>query len=512
MTAVRFSTTLEWADVEKLVDEQLRLQSTSVDDNEELNRLFDSIPDLNDDLARFDLDAINRALEQETDAQYVAKFRDFLAKYPHLRVDLDTSQNLRELQRWPALLYGTLRKWTACASQEGQRLSAEPPFPDRPRVATRRRRAVGRRAEARQRRVFHLRRALATQGRAGKACLLFSRKTTQTRRARDEPVLSWRQGTERKADQLMLSGGVRAKLLAAAGSDNARLCFLPISSAMAVGPQVLPGPARPAMLVTTAILTADVTMDAAAAAAAATDGRLARNDQGELGVRQQPRHHRQQRRPASRRRPGAVGGAERQTAEQNFVCPHQGLCCKAISRTSPPEDATLCARTMERPFHCTSWPGARSWSFPRSDEAGCAHQRIHMAAGEGSPFRCMLCPKQFSRSDHLQLHSKRHKEPAQDEKHIQVSRRLTAGMLFLVWNPNGACFIRAAQKAGTSEAGANRSAVLAHIFEEKPRQFTEADSFAQKGMALARESSQRQLNAVSIPTEVAREKLLPNNV
>uniref|UniRef100_A0A1I8GNC8 DUF3504 domain-containing protein n=1 Tax=Macrostomum lignano TaxID=282301 RepID=A0A1I8GNC8_9PLAT len=117
MTAGEISHHLEWADVEKLVDEQLRLQATSVDDNEELNRPFDSIPDLNDDLASIDLDASIRALEQETDvkspkkheAQYVAKFRDFLAKYPHLRVDLDTSQP-EELSVGLRYFYGTLRK------------------------------------------------------------------------------------------------------------------------------------------------------------------------------------------------------------------------------------------------------------------------------------------------------------------------------------------------------------------------------------------------------------------
>ncbi|XP_014384911.1 PREDICTED: Krueppel-like factor 1 [Myotis brandtii] len=58
--------------------------------------------------------------------------------------------------------------------------------------------------------------------------------------------------------------------------------------------------------------------------------------------------------------------------------------------------------TGEKPYACT-WDGC-GWRFARSDELT-RHYRKHTGQ---RPFRCQLCPRAFSRSDHLALHMKRH--------------------------------------------------------------------------------------------------------
>ncbi|PAA46617.1 hypothetical protein BOX15_Mlig025229g3 [Macrostomum lignano] len=93
---------------------------------------------------------------------------------------------------------------------------------------------------------------------------------------------------------------------------------------------------------------------------------------------------------------------------RNFVCPHGG-CSKAYLKNSHLK-THLRSHSEERPFIC-KWQDC-GWSFPRSDEL-VRHQRIH--TGE-RPYRCQLCPKQFTRSDHLQLHTRRHREAAAGSK------------------------------------------------------------------------------------------------
>ena len=87
-----------------------------------------------------------------------------------------------------------------------------------------------------------------------------------------------------------------------------------------------------------------------------------------------------------------------------------------------PENVSIFrTHTGEKPYEC-SWQGC-SWKFARSDELT-RHYRKHTGNDDNNkklkenieiifvsgqkPFKCHLCGRQFSRSDHLSLHMKRH--------------------------------------------------------------------------------------------------------
>lgn len=86
------------------------------------------------------------------------------------------------------------------------------------------------------------------------------------------------------------------------------------------------------------------------------------------------------------------------TRKKVFKCDYAG-CNKTYTKVSHLKDHRR-RHTGEKPFQC-SWEGC-GWRFCRSDELT-RHFRTHTGF---KPHKCPLCPKEFSRADHWQLHVK----------------------------------------------------------------------------------------------------------
>lgn len=84
------------------------------------------------------------------------------------------------------------------------------------------------------------------------------------------------------------------------------------------------------------------------------------------------------------------------TDEKEFIC-NYGDCRKVYAKAGHLK-AHIRRHIGDKPYVC-HWPNC-TWKFSRSDELS-RHRRSHSGI---KPYQCDLCPKCFSRSDHLTKH------------------------------------------------------------------------------------------------------------